>query len=329
MLCSECKQTTDKLYTVAGKAVCSACGTNHYVRELFDRGWTQRRMEARLEQLLADPDRLDQWKGVCGFASGVYLLLRHHPKRARNLFNATFSDLAATGERFFVLPDGSRFAIPFLEIMGHQSNILVNHGHLKMVDWCLCRALMHVLSQKDPARYRQEEDFSELFRIKDWFQIGHFAMQTDSEVYLLKTVLGLRVLWTKSLAYRDRPLSKPFEQSTAKIKSGLDLAREAEFMLDGTTSMITALWGKDYSGTWTDATATDRSFDKLSARGVEPPRADQRLEYTHWVIIDSATISPDKQFLTVSMWTWAKRRQVRFKIEHLLDYLREAIFVKP
>jgi hypothetical protein len=50
-------------------------------------------LQGRWLALLAQPDLLDQDSfGVCGMTSAVYLLLKHNPERATQLYEATFAD---------------------------------------------------------------------------------------------------------------------------------------------------------------------------------------------------------------------------------------------
>jgi len=202
---------------------------------------------------------------------------------------------------------------------------------------------MYLLNVKDNARYRRDVAFSDLFAIPDWFKEGHFALQTETVAFVAREILGLKVLWVLKQDYAStiatsRPTTPRLDQATANLevegssyKKGLAMAREAEFLLDGSTAMFTSLHTGQIAVQWGDKSAVPDSV--MSARltggtyhtGIDKPTV---LPFNHWIIIDSAKLSSDKKTLKTSLWTWHTRRTIDFNVDVITNYLREAVFVK-
>lgn len=345
MACDQCKiSCVPYTCTIGGlSSLCSYCYAKLIRAELVKVGYDKGKLDARIGELTGDPDKLEQWMGVCGFAACIREVL-YRKDQAQDLFEAAFHHLEPTTyNNAYRLPNGTSVLIPFPSIMGRLSTAVNAVKSGVFVDWILCRALTHVLKVVNRSLYNREVAFSDTFNMADWNEDGHFAIQTDSLTYVARSICGLKVLWVLKHDYlasvkSKREVSPRNAQATASLdaesdlsRRGLNLAKEMVFMLDGSTSMFTAIHtGHIYTG-WTDnkATTPDSTFTTSASTGAYTPidnTAD--LPFNHWVVINGATLSGDKKTVEVDMWTWHTRRKVTYKLEHLTKYLREAIFVK-
>ncbi len=344
-MCGDCKTGGIKTYPCQmGKSssLCAKCYATRLRRTLPNYGYSKAMLESRFKELTTDPDCMEQWMGVCGFAACIHEILgRKSQTQVKDLFEATFHDLEPSSyDANFVMADGSSSTIPFVALIGRASTALLAVKSGYFVDWCLCRALMHLLHVKDAKRYNREVTFSNQFNIPKWNEIGHFAIQTDSLAYLARTLLGLKVLWVLKQDYAStvkvkRESTPQLAQASAALddqsdlyQRGLKMAREMEYMLDGGTAMFTALFADHLTG-WGDSSVSDKAISS-KVDGTFNLKEDDivNLPFNHWVIINSAKLSSDKKFVEVSMWTWHNRRTITYPVKQVTKYLREAIFVK-
>jgi hypothetical protein len=365
-MCEECKKAGPTYVCTIGKKadLCNDCYAKRLRTELSTKGYTKSKIEQRMNLLLTNPDELEQWKGVCGFAACVHEILRRKPQ-AMDLFHAAFHDLEPKDyDADFSLADSGKCKIPFIELIGRPDTAASGLATDYFVDWILCRALMYVLKATDGGRYSREADFSSLFNIKDWNEVGHFALQTDGVAFVARNILGMKVLWVLKHEYAPTVKAtreyrkgtgeladwsaKRLEQQTASLErnvtsvkgrvkdeartaseAGLHLAREAEFLLDGSVAMFTGLHaGHIYTG-WSDAKTPSSTFTANASKGALTPIDNPAaLPINHWVVINKAELSGDKQTLKVSMWTWHMRREISYPVNYVTNYLREAVFVK-
>jgi hypothetical protein len=343
-MCGGCGTRGIKTYPCQmGKpaSLCSKCYATKLRKALEPSGFSKSVLEDRYRELTTDPDCMEQWMGVCGFAACIHEILGRVSKtQVRDLFEATFHDLVSGYDAVFVMADGTPSTIPFVELIGRPATVALAYKSGYLVDWCLCRALMYLLKVKDSTRYAREVDFSNQFNIPKWNEVGHFAIQTDSLAYVARTLLGLKVLWVLKQDYArtvkvKRESTPQLTQASASLdvqsdvyQRGLNMAREMEFMLDGGTAMFTALWADHLTG-WTDNGVADTEIE-ATINGKFNLKEDDlvNLPFNHWVIINKAKLSTDKRSVTVSLWTWHTRREITYPVRHVTKYLREAVFVK-
>lgn len=341
-MCDGCKRPGNTYVCTLGKIayLCAACYARQVRPELIKCGYSKALIDKRIETLIGDPDELEQWMGVCGFAACVREMLKR-PTQAQDLFEATFHHLEPGDyDKDFTLPGGGSRTIPFVELIGRASTATSGVKSGYFVDWMLCRALVYVLKVVNISLYNREVKFSDTFNIADWNAVGHFAIQTDSLAYVASSICGLKVEGVLKQKYLStvkakREASPGVKKMTTSLKDpdvvarGLAMAQKAEAMLDGSRAMFTAVHtGHIYDG-WTDGGVADGVFTANASTGdytaIDNPTD---LPFNHWVIIDGATVSGDKKTVEVDLWTWHTRRNVTYPIEHLTKYLREAIFVK-
>lgn len=341
--CESCKiLCVPYLCTIGGRSnLCSYCYSKAIRGELVTVGYTKGLLEQRFKELVTDPDKLEQFCGVCGFAACVHEILKR-PDQAKNLFEAVFHHLEPQSyNNAFRLSDGTSVVIPFPAIMGKLSTVASALHSGYFVDWILCRGLTHALKVANRSLFDREVAFSDSFEMGDWHGDGHFAIQTDSLTYVAREICKLKVLWVLKHDYAStvkvkRESSPRLTQATASLDTTSDLslrgqkmAREMVFLLDGSTAMFTAMHtGHIYAG-WTESMRPDAEFTSRAGAGdytdIDKP---MELPFNHWVIIDAAEMTSDKNSIEVNMWTWHTRRKITYKIEHLTKYLREAVFVK-
>jgi hypothetical protein len=359
-MCSNCK-STNQVYVFPYQPnihLCSKCFAESLRPWFVQNGYSKQHLDERIKNLIAVPDTIEQWKGVCGLAACIHEISKRD-KMIRDLFEATFHELEPKFyDPDFVTADNQRVRIPFAEIIGDPINVINAMHQNCLVDWCLCRALSYVLKVKDSSRHTREISFSDHFEIPNWNEGGHFAIQTDSLAYVARQILGLKVLWvlkhdyaptitlnreshsrlTQATASLDKPqFDKRGRQQTTAPDPGLHLAKEAAFMLAGqtgkptmdkTVAMFTAMHTGHIYNEWTKAVPDSTLTANTQQGKMTALDKPDKLPFNHWVIIDEATVNETQKKVTFSMWTWHTRRTIEYPLAHVATYLREAIFVK-
>jgi len=98
--------------------LCNSCFAKQIQPKLAKHGYSMPAIENRFGELLANPDDLEQWAGVCGFAANIHEIFKR-PIQIRDLFEATFHDLQPKSyDPYFRMADNRMVQIPFVELIG-------------------------------------------------------------------------------------------------------------------------------------------------------------------------------------------------------------------